>query len=513
MSTPPAVHFENEEFARSLTSQEIAEKLAGGAMVSNTALSIHQARSRPGFGARAPYTRQRLARRVRARYGLTTTQATEISDPGLDRSDETAIAINPRNPFNIVAGAATFDGQQFTNSAYISMDAGNSWQTVTALANTDEGAGLAFDDSGNCYYTTMQGGLSPVCIVSRDGGFTWGQPANFGYGDKTAVAARGTTALVGFDRLNTEACAYTLDGGNTWTVHDFTDSGIGTAPLVSYDQQSFYIIYAALDGNIKVYASHDQGNTWTGPATVVPGNGPQSTIVGPLSYEGGALTSPGTNAAIDSSGTLHVLYIDSAKQVPMYTSSSDGGSSWSTPVNVDPVRAAVPHMWPCLSSNMFGDLQAGSLVYDQVASRYSILRHARDDDSDHWVTVEADNGPWPGAGPSSGFRIGFGDYFDCDSHPELSISAMAWSESPNGLQPWQSWARVFDPWESWEDLVDTLEDEIENLLQGFALQELPIVRTAENVAQFEAHIDGLKQRLKDAQNKLQKRRTTNPLPR
>jgi hypothetical protein len=41
----------------------------------------------------------------------------EISDPSLDRSDETAVAINPRNPRNIVAGAASFNGGQFDNTA------------------------------------------------------------------------------------------------------------------------------------------------------------------------------------------------------------------------------------------------------------------------------------------------------------------------------------------------------------------------------------------------------------
>src|SRR5947207_8821179 len=150
-------------------------------------------------------------------------------------------------------------------------DRGMTWKTVTVLTDTDEGAGIAFDDSHNCYYTTMRGGFFPVCVVSRDGGMTWSQPAAFGFGDKTAVAARGNIALCGFDRVNTEACAFTLDGGVNWTVHDFTDSGIGTGPLVSYDHQHFYIIYAAFHNNLKIYASHDQGVTWTGPTTIVPG--------------------------------------------------------------------------------------------------------------------------------------------------------------------------------------------------------------------------------------------------
>jgi len=141
---------------------------------------------------------------------------------------------------------------------------------------------------------------------------TWSQPAAFGFGDKTAVAARGKIALCGFDRLNTEACAFTLDGGLNWTVHDFTDSGLGTAPLVSYDHRHFYIIYAALDNNLKMYASHDQGQTWTGPTTIVAGTRlKKARLLAHFRMKGGALTSPGTNVAIDRHGRIHVLYIDS----------------------------------------------------------------------------------------------------------------------------------------------------------------------------------------------------------
>jgi hypothetical protein len=264
MTWTPKVRFENKDSAQRPTDKDIENKLAKG-LVSNTALSIYQATRRPGFGTPVPYARVKPARQIHALPLHRRARAVEISDPSLDRSDETSIAINPRNPRNIVAGAASFDGTQFTNTAYVSKDGGHTWKTITALTNTNEGAGIAFDHSGNCYYTTMQGGFFPVCIVSQDGGSTWSLPAAFGYGDKTAVAARGKIALCGFDRVNTEACAFTLDGGVNWTVHDFTDSGIGTAPLVSYNHKHFYIIYGALDNNLKMYASSDQGQTWDRP--------------------------------------------------------------------------------------------------------------------------------------------------------------------------------------------------------------------------------------------------------
>ena len=82
------------------------------------------------------------------------------------------------------------------------------------------------------------------------------------------------------------------------------------------------------------------------------------------------------------------------------------------------------------------------MVYDAMVGNYAILRHSRPSDQAGWTTEEADNGPWLAAGPSPNFRIGFGDYFDCDSAPNSGIAAMAWSGTPNGAQPWQTWARI-----------------------------------------------------------------------
>ena len=134
------------------------------------------------------------------------------------------------------------------------------------------------------------------------------------------------------------------------------------------------------------------------------------------------------------------------------------------------------------------------------------------EDEDEWKTLEADNGPWSAAGPSPNFRIGFGDYFDCDSLPEFGISVMAWSETVNGQQPWQTWVRIVDRWQ-WEDeRVGSIEDEIERLTEAFELGELPFPRTDENVARFNARLEELREEQRAAQMTLQKRRDANPAP-
>ena len=61
MSTPPVVHFGNEAAAQSLTGQDMNGRLAGGAVIRDTALAKRQARARPGFAARALYPRTRQA--------------------------------------------------------------------------------------------------------------------------------------------------------------------------------------------------------------------------------------------------------------------------------------------------------------------------------------------------------------------------------------------------------------------------------------------------------------------
>ena len=134
------------------------------------------------------------------------------------------------------------------------------------------------------------------------------------------------------------------------------------------------------------------------------------------------------------------------------------------------------------------------------------------EDEDEWTTREADNGAWSAAGPSPGFRIGFGDYFDCDCLPECGTAVMAWSETVNGAQPWQSWVRTLDMCEDKESLVDVLEDELDYLTASFETQELPFPRTQQTVAKFQDNLKALRKRLDAARSSLKASRDVNPRP-
>jgi hypothetical protein len=59
MSWTPEVKFENPNSALRPTDEEISKRLVQG-RVSNTALSIYQAKKRPGFGVPVPYAQPKI---------------------------------------------------------------------------------------------------------------------------------------------------------------------------------------------------------------------------------------------------------------------------------------------------------------------------------------------------------------------------------------------------------------------------------------------------------------------
>lgn len=123
--------------------------------------------------------------------------------PG-DRGNEPTIAQNPLNPANIVIGWRRFDspssGIRHGGFAY-SFDAGQSWTTgkLPAVAGQSRSDPvLETDTQGNFYYQSLAlGGDNQASIFkSIDGGVTWSEPVNQFYGDKNwlVIDKTGTAA-------------------------------------------------------------------------------------------------------------------------------------------------------------------------------------------------------------------------------------------------------------------------------------------------------------------------------
>lgn len=117
---------------------------------------------------------------------------------GLGHHSEAAIAINPINPRNIVAGCNSPAGNV---EIMVSQDGGLTW--AKRIVGTGTGAGgdglpksfcdpsIAFDRFGNCYLVYLTLTESCVLVRSRDSGATFGHPVTIaGPGtDQPTVAA------------------------------------------------------------------------------------------------------------------------------------------------------------------------------------------------------------------------------------------------------------------------------------------------------------------------------------
>ena len=178
--------------------------------------------------------------------------------------NETTIAVNPRNPRNLVAGTNDYrfvnpregrnDGSGF---AYTTFDGGKTWQDVVlpdltlqtgatgALSDMDSAGDpvLAFGPRNTVYYANIafsrfNGGSAITVNVSHDGGLTWGNPA-----------------IVQVDGA---------DSSGTPIATDFFNDKVWIA--VDQESGTVYVTWTRFgltDSPIVVSASHDSGKTWS----------------------------------------------------------------------------------------------------------------------------------------------------------------------------------------------------------------------------------------------------------
>lgn len=380
-------------------------------------------------------------------------QVTHVTDLNNARS-ESAIAINPNNPAQIVSASKSFRNIQtydFTLATQYSEDGGLTWQdsaplplgTFTILSDPT----VAWDDVGSVYLLGLSANNPPEDDIigleaykSTDGGKTWSGPTSIHTNsgdDKQWIAGDGNPAspfhgriYAAWDGPGGLCFARTKDGGATWV-----GAGPGTTPTgTALGAFSFAPeiniaangdVYIVFVGNgIQMFISRDGGDTFqlvTAASGITSLGDPDTPHFPGESFRCGTLAT-----ACVFGQTVVTAWADFREGASrIYCArSADGGATWLTPASGQPlltrfIPSSLQHFDPQLVVDPtgviacafyeFGPKPTNPLI--DVALAESFDGGATFDDfivtDQPWdPTVDA---PWAHGDPNITF---IGDYFD-----------------------------------------------------------------------------------------------------
>lgn len=352
-------------------------------------------------------------------------------------------AVNPTNPSNLIGvwqQDRWSDGGAHGLVAAYSLDSGKTWKeqplalSICGGGNGSNGADYArasdpwvsFSPDGAAYIIsisftgdTLAAGSSGSVLVTRsaDGGATWGAPTALivdgasAFNDKESITADPNDshyAYAVWDRLDTADrgptyFSRTIDGGSTWeTARAIYDPGTDNQTIgnevIGLTDGSIVDLFEEIDGTsgnsaagiVRVIRSTDHGATWSAPITVA-----DNLSVGTSVPFTGAAVRAGSGlpqgTAAPGGGVVVVWqdgrFSNGGHDGIAFSRSSDGGQTWSSPVEVNSVSSA-PAFTPSVA--VLKDGTVGVTYFD--------FRNDTVDDgtapTDYWFTSSSDGVHW-----------------------------------------------------------------------------------------------------------------------
>ena len=320
-------------------------------------------------------------------------QVTHVADLNNARS-ESAIAINPNNPLQIVASSKSFRDihtYDFTLGTQFSIDGGLTWQESPQPLPLGSDFSIlsdptvTWDDVGNVYLLGLSAEDPPgdnrigiEAYKSTDGGKSWAhlQPRVHASGadDKQWVAADGNPSSPFHGRIyaawdgNGLQFARSKDHGASW-VGAGTDTNTGTslanssfAPEINVAANGDVYIVFVNGSQIQFVISRDGGDTFSAPITAASGI---TSLGSPDATHFGAHFRSGTLATACAFGqTVLAAWADFRGGVSriFFARSLDSGVTWVTPASgqpmlTRPIASNVQHFDPqivCDSNGVIG---------------------------------------------------------------------------------------------------------------------------------------------------------------
>ena len=393
-----------------------------------------------------------------------------------DKSYECAIAVDPVQPWNLVAVAKDKSGTACgafwgRDGIFHSSDAGNTWVNATngiVATGTPWGdQNVAYDRNGNAVCGSIMntgcGGTGECAIgtfTSADGGATWNTYAALGGGTNTEAKPWVTCDqdpsspysgrfYVGWDRYTsseTNVCCASTDAGTTWSAFvpvradmEFATTAVGAGGRllsVGVDDTTYQTMHSCV--------STDGGQTFSCSLayTYVATAGFPSH---PLTYTGVApqnMLNPGLDVdrAFGSNGRAYLAVMDKRAGQSFYhlwvTHSDDGGVTWSAPTQADDDLAdthehAFP--WLCVSPSgsvhvFYFDFRCPPSNQTTPYARYSVGSSTDNGATWHHMQLCDTTYPWTTDGSQPSWP---GDYEGGAATNRLIYGY--WSDSRDGL--------------------------------------------------------------------------------
>jgi hypothetical protein len=264
------------------------------------------------------------------------------------------IAIDSSNNLHIVWHGSSSASPFFYQIRYAkSTDRGNTWSSPINITSEsyDQVHPITAIDSSNNLHIVWFGPTSafPYYVQIRyakstDGGNTWSSPINITSGNYNqicpiiAIDSSNNLHIVWYGTSSASPHIYQIryakstDGGNTWSspINITSGSYDQIYPIIAIDSfNNLHIVWFGYSSafpnyyQIRYAKSTDRGNTWSSPINITSGSYDQIY----------------PRIAIDSSNNLHIVWHGFSSAFPnirqiRYAKSTDGGNSWSSPVNI-----------------------------------------------------------------------------------------------------------------------------------------------------------------------------------
>jgi hypothetical protein len=395
--------------------------------------------------------------------GKTNFEVTTTNGP----ANEVTIAVNPKNPNNLIAGAKDYtlgpsgSGYIVWSGYYWSTDGGKTWgNNLMGYPNIDDSIlgvydaisdpVVGFDGQGNAYYSGLmyksRSEFVPdlprpwianngIYMVFHDKQWFAIDPDN-GYIYVTWTRYQGVQGRMVFAR--------STDGGLTWDrpkdisrTFEIARQTSGSVPVVGPDGTIYVTWIDYMTRSLMFSVSTDHGQTWPTFAEPIVSVVPLPGNIEENEYRTPTLPSMAVDCSnSNTSGNLYVVWNDyrNGNSDILLIKSENSGNSWSEPkrVNDDPENSTADQYFPFIDVSPSGDIHI--VFYDKRDDPEHYLlnlyyTHSRDGHNfdENWRI--STNSSDPAYSYHQNGNVFIGDYIGIDSSENYAYPI--WTDTRN----------------------------------------------------------------------------------